>query len=129
MIDSKVADDAYAGFQLGLRDLTYEEGDKYVSKACLVCDRLLEWNDSDAITLSRLEALSCRFRGETPLFSTVDRQVLENLKNEYTYRGPGHQPWMDAMYLSPQGHYRIEEADFPCCKRCTATLNTKERPT
>jgi hypothetical protein len=128
MIDSKIADEAYSRFELGLKHLTYDKGEKHLSKACLVCDRLLEWNDDDLISSSRLEALSSRFRGETPLFSTIKRRVLEKLKSQYTYKGPGQQPWMDAMYLSPRGYYQDDKAGFQCCKICTATLNTKERP-
>jgi hypothetical protein len=58
MINSKIADKAYSGFKLGLKHLTYDEGEKHLSKACLVYDPLLEWNDVALIISSRLEALS-----------------------------------------------------------------------
>jgi hypothetical protein len=128
MIDSKIADNAYSGFELGLKHLTYDEGEKHLSKACMMCDRLLEWNDVALISSSRLEAVSSRFWGETPFFLTINQWVLEKLKSQYTYKGPGQQPWMDAMYLSPRGYYQDGKVGFQCCKICTATLNTKERP-
>jgi hypothetical protein len=120
--------DAYLGFQEGLKHLTYEEGQKHVSKACVVCDQMLEWNDNGLIRASRLRALSSRFKGETAFFSTVNQQVLGKLKLQYTYNGPGRMPWMDEMYLSPRGYYQVEKDGFQCCKLCTAALNTKARP-
>jgi hypothetical protein len=129
MINSKIADKAYSGFKLGLKNLTYDEGEKHLSKACSVCDWLLEWNDVALISSSRLEAVSSQFWGETSFFLTINQQVVEKLKSQYTHKGPGRQPWMDAMYLSPHGYYyQDDKVGFQCCNICTATLNTKERP-
>jgi hypothetical protein len=126
-INEQVAEEAYSAFQSGLKNLTYNEEDKHISKACLICDRLLEWNDNDIITLSRLESLSSRFRGETSLFSSINERITNVLKGQYMYKGPGWQPWMDLMYLSPRGFYKTDEG-FQCCKICTAALNTKIKP-
>ena len=125
MIDSKIAESAYARFQKELKDLTYRDGEKHVSKACLVCDRLLEWNDNGILQTSRLAALSPRFKGETSLFTSSVHQVL---KSHYTYEGPGRKPWMEGMYLSPRGCFQVDKEGFQCCKICTAALNTKVKP-
>jgi hypothetical protein len=87
MINSKIADKAYSGFELGLKHLTYDEGAKHLSKVCLVCDWLLEWKDVALISSSRLEAVSSQFRGETLFFSTINQRVVEKLKSQYTYKG------------------------------------------
>jgi hypothetical protein len=57
-IDPKIAESAYAQLQKEIKDLTYRDGKKHVSKACLVCDRLLEWNNNGILQITRLAALS-----------------------------------------------------------------------
>jgi hypothetical protein len=97
-MDSVDAVDAPLRFESALRNLTYERGDKLTSKACLICDRLLEWNDTDFIKSTRLKTLQKRFQGESKVFETPNR---DKLKCYYTYRGPGRERFMKEMYLSP----------------------------
>ena len=110
----EAVDDAYSKFQNGLRDLTYERGMKHISKACLICDRLLEWNDTGVIMTKRLKSLQSRFQGKAPVFQTGN---AGHMKPHYTYCGNGCEPrWMNKMYLSPRGFYREDKRGFQCCK-------------
>ena len=124
-LDPKAADEAYLKFQNGLDNLTYERGTKHTSKACLICDRLLEWNDTGVILTTRLKSLQSRFQGEASVFQTTS---AGNMKSYYNYRGDGCEPWMKKMYLSPRGYYLDREAGFQCCKRCVKVLDTKVKP-
>jgi len=56
-INSDAAEQCYANFQVGLKALTYKADNKNFSKACLVCDCLLKWNDTKIIPLKQLHAL------------------------------------------------------------------------
>jgi hypothetical protein len=63
LLDPIAVDEAYMKFQNGLNDLTYEHGTMQISKACLICDELLKWNDMGVIQTTRLKSLQSRFPG------------------------------------------------------------------
>jgi hypothetical protein len=86
ILDPIVVDEAYSNFQAGLKNLVHQGGAKFTSKACLICDRLLEWNDTDLIKVTRLKSIRSRFQGELAMFQTLNNGEL---KTHYTYRGPG----------------------------------------
>jgi hypothetical protein len=46
LLDPMAVDEAYMKFQNELNDLTYKRGRIHMSKACLICNALLEWNDT-----------------------------------------------------------------------------------
>jgi hypothetical protein len=118
LLDPIAVDEAYTKFQNGLNDLTYKHGMKHISKACLICDELLEWNDTRVIRTTRLKSLQSRFQGKDPV-----------LKSYYTYRGHGCESrWMNKMYLSPRGDCKEDKEGFQCCKQCVKILNTKVKP-
>jgi hypothetical protein len=102
ILDPNVVDEAYWNFQAKLRNLVHQRGTKFTSKACLICDPLLEWNDMDVVKVTRLKKLRLRFHGESAVFRSFNNNEL---KTHYKYRGPGHERWMKEMYLSPQGFY------------------------
>jgi hypothetical protein len=54
LLDPIVVDEVYTKFQNGLNDLTYECGTMHISKACLICDESLEWNDTGVIQTTHL---------------------------------------------------------------------------
>jgi len=125
ILDPIVVDEAYSNFQAELKNLVHQRGTKFTSKACLICNRLLEWNDTDIVKVTRLKNLRSHFQGESAVFRTLNN---DEMKTHYTYQGPGRERWMNEMYLSPRGFYRREEEGFQCCKRCVKDLNTKIRP-
>ena len=122
--DVRAAEQACANFQGGLRDLTCRSKDKDTSKACLICDKLLEWNDTGTIHTTRLKSLQCRLKGESDLFNTLNPHI----KDYYTYKGPGREGWMKELYLSPRGYYRPDKEGFQCCSCCVKALDTKVKP-
>jgi hypothetical protein len=73
-LDPIVVDEAYMKFQNGLNDLTYERGTKHRSKACLICDARLEWNDTGVIQTTRLKSLQSRFQGNYPVFLSRNKR-------------------------------------------------------
>ena len=81
-ISFNIAEAALDGFKRGLRGLTAKEGDQHKSKACLFCDRLLEWTDTDIIPLQRLAKLRELFLGAGPVFNGLH----PSLKEQYTYQ-------------------------------------------
>ena len=123
-INPDVAEQCYANFQAGLKALTYKADEKNFSKACLVCDRLLEWDDTEIIPLKRLQALKKCFIGETDLF----KMLHPNIKMYYTYKGHGYSAWMKDMFLSPRGYFRSDKQGFQCCTDCVKKLNTTTKP-
>ena len=126
LLDPITVDEAYTKFQNGLNDLTYERGTIHMSKACLICDALLEWNDTKVIRTTRLKSLQSRFQGEGPVFLARNAATM---KAYYTYRGDGCESrWMNKMYLSPRGVYRQDEEGFQCCNQCVKILDTKVKP-
>jgi hypothetical protein len=126
LLDPIAVDEAYMKFQNGLNDLTYERGTMHISKACLICNELLEWNDTGVIRTTRLKSLQSRFQGEDPVFLSRNGGIM---KSYYTYRGDGcESQWMHKMYLSPRGVYREDEEGFQCCKQCVKILDTKVKP-
>ena len=123
-LDPEIRQQAFTNFQAGLKRLTYKSETKHTCKACLVCDRLLEWNDDGIIPRSRLKSLRERFVGVSPLFGTINPA----LKHHYTYAGPKWKTWMNVMYLSPRGYYNADLHGFQCCKCCVQALATKALP-
>jgi hypothetical protein len=123
-IDVETARLAIATFKRDLKNLTHKDGNKHKSKACLICDRLLEWNDTGIITVVRLKKLREHFLGQTPIFEGIHPA----LKSYYAYHGNGSGVWTHDMYLSPRGCYCSLERGFQCCIRCEKVLNTNEKP-
>jgi hypothetical protein len=62
-IDAETARSAIINFKCDLKNLTYKDGNKHKSKACLICNHLLEWNDTGIIPLVRLKKLCKHFLG------------------------------------------------------------------
>ena len=123
-INSTTAKQGFNKFSCDLQNLTSRVGNEHKSKACLVCDRLLEWNDTETISLSRLRKLKDCFIGKTSVFQGLHQSI----KADYTYRGNGAQPWMEQMFLSPRGHYCPDKEGFQCCVRCVNRLNISQLP-
>ena len=110
-------------FANGLKHLVESNGLHHSSKACLVCDRLLEWNDVGFITKTRLKSLKTRLSGEKPLFTSLHR----HLKQYYTYQHRGSESWMKHMFLSPRGVFDPTKG-FNCCQMCCQCLGTETKP-
>jgi hypothetical protein len=126
LLDPIVVDEANMKFQNGLNNLTYECGMMHISKACLIYDELLEWNDTRVIRTTRLKSLQSRFQGKGPVFLARNAGII---KVYYTYRGDGCvSRWMNKMYLSPCRVYWQDEEGFQCCQQCVKILDTKVRP-
>jgi hypothetical protein len=123
-IDSTTARQGFNKFTSDLQNLTGKVGNEHTSKACLVCDRLLEWNETEIISLSRLRKLRDCFVGQMSVFQGLH----QNIKADYTYRGNGSQDWMEQMFLSPRGHYCPDKEGFQCCVPCVKRLNTNQKP-
>jgi len=123
-INSTTAKQGFNKFSCDLQNLTSRVGNEHKSKACLVCDRLLEWNDTETISLARLQKIKDCFIGKTSVFQGLHQSI----KADYTYRGNGAQPWMEQMFLSPHGHYCPDKEGFQCCVRCVNRLNTSQPP-
>lgn len=112
-----------AAFQKDLHDLTYQVGSLHTSKACLICDRLLEWKDKGFISKTRLKSLQKYLTGTAEVF----RDMPEVLKHQYTYMGKGNEDWMESMYLSPRGVYEPSKG-FQCCNKCGTCLGGSTQP-
>jgi hypothetical protein len=48
---------ACESFAGGLKNLVNSNGSNHATKACVICDRSLEWNDNGFITMSWMESL------------------------------------------------------------------------
>ena len=123
LVTPEVAKTACNSFALGLKHLVGRTGTDHVTRACLTCDRLLEWDDDAFISKSRLKSLQSKLSGENPIFRTLHRDI----KEYYTYERDGTEPWMAPMFLSPRGVFDPEEG-FACCQTCCKQLNTETKP-
>ena len=110
-------------FATGLKGLLNSNGLIHHSKACLICDQMLEWNDDGFITKKRLKSLQNRLSGEGPIFESLHPDI----KPYYTYKRDGAEPWMSGMFLSPRGVY-IADSGFNCCQTCCKCLGTETYP-
>jgi hypothetical protein len=99
IVSSASVEAACTAFSAGLKNLVSSEGTNHASKACLICDCLLEWNDDGFLTKARLKHLKERLSGEGAEFDLLH----PDLKEYYSYKGKGHETWMDGMFLSPRG--------------------------
>ena len=111
-------------FKHHLKNLTYKIKDENISKACLVCDRLLEWNDTGIITTVRLKKLKENFSGKPLLFTNIH----PNIKSDYNYNGNGAETWMKDMFLSPRGCYSQDKKGFQCCSCCVKQIDMNISP-
>jgi hypothetical protein len=68
LLDPIVVDEAYTKSQNRLNDLTFESGMKHISKAYLICNEFLEWNDTGVIQTKCLKSLQSHFQGKDPVF-------------------------------------------------------------
>ena len=123
-INTQMAQDATTFFKQDLEQLTSQEGDAHKSKACVICDRLLEWNETGIIPIARLYALRKLFLGRNSILANMHSDI----KVTYAYKGNGKRPWMHDMFLSPRGYYHLNETAFQCCLWCEKQLNTKMKP-
>jgi hypothetical protein len=112
-----------AAFQKDLHDLTYQVGSLHTAKACLICDRLLEWKDKGYISKKRLKALGKRLHGTAEVF----KEIPIELKHQYTYMNKGAEDWMEPMFLSPRGVYEGPKG-FQCCQKCCESLDGTTQP-
>ena len=99
LVSPAVIEASCTAFSNGLKNLVNTEADgvSYSTKKCLICDHLLEWNDDGYLTKTRLHALKKRLSGEGAEFNSLP----PDLKQYYSYKGKGHESWMDSMFLSP----------------------------
>jgi hypothetical protein len=104
LFDPITVDKAYTKFQNGLNDLTYERGTMHMSKACLICDELLEWNDTKVIRTTRLKSLQSRFQDKGPVFLARNAGIM---KAYYMYRGDG---FSTRLYATPS---KAKYTSFP----------------
>ena len=119
VVSSTSVDAACNAFSNGLKNLVTTEGSDHASKACLICDCLLEWNDDGFLTKARLKSLKERLSGEGVEFESLH----PDLKHYYSYKGKGHETWMDGMFLSPRGVFD-ECKGFNCCKECCKVMGS-----
>jgi hypothetical protein len=66
-IDAETARSAIINFKCDLKNLTYKDGNKHKSKACLICNHLLEWNDRHH-TVGAVEEIVQTFLGMKAYF-------------------------------------------------------------
>jgi hypothetical protein len=123
-------EEACQAFSCGLKNLIISVDGNHRSRACLICDHLLEWNDKGYLTKVRLKAL------QNNLLDTVmrsrfvtERWVLQHsvrkaLKTYYSYNGNGHESWMAGMFLSPRGDFNASQQEFNCCQTCCQSLGS-----
>jgi hypothetical protein len=90
----------------------------------LICNHLLEWNDTGIIPLVRLKKLCKHFLGWKPIFVGLHPAM----KLYYMYHGNRAGVWMHDMYLSPCGYYCLTKRGFQCCIHCEKVLNTNKKP-
>jgi hypothetical protein len=83
IVSSTSIEAACAAFSDGLKNLVSSEGTNHASKACLICDCLLEWNDNGFLTKARLKNLKERLSGEGVEFNSLH----PDLKEYYCYKG------------------------------------------
>ena len=60
VVSSTSVEAACNAFSNGLKNVVTSEGSDHASKACLICDCLLEWNDDGFLTKARLKSLKER---------------------------------------------------------------------
>jgi hypothetical protein len=82
-------------FSNGLKNLVTSEGTDHASKACLICDCLLEWNDDGFLTKARLKSVKERLSGEGVEFDSLHPDLKHYY---YSYKGNGHETWIDGMF-------------------------------
>jgi hypothetical protein len=82
ILDPIVVEEACSTFRAELKNLVHQRGTQFTSKSCLICDRLLEWNDTDIVKVTRLKNLRSRFQGESAVFRTLNN---DEMKTHYTY--------------------------------------------
>lgn len=117
-------DQAYTKFWLAIETLTNASSNKHTCHVCLTCDRLLQWKDCDILPVSPLKKLRNLFQGEGSFFTEQHRKT----KSDYTNNGPGHETWINDMYLSPRGIFVRNQNGFQCCNVCYKALCTSVKP-
>ena len=137
LVTDATTEAAYTAFSNGLRNLisSSTDGCMYSSKACLICDHLLEWNDDGCLPKTRLKALQTLFSGQA-LRDRLRREgvilsdpVHKQLKRYYCYKGKGgHESWMSTMFLSPHGVFDASRNGFICCGSCCKILGSSTKP-
>ena len=87
-INTQMARDATIFFKWDLEQLTLQEGDAHKSKACVICDHLLEWNEMGIIPIAQLYKLRELFLGHNP----ISANMHAGIKAAYTYNDNGVRP-------------------------------------
>jgi hypothetical protein len=79
-VNPDVIKQVFEDFKHDLKNLTYQRTeDENISKACLVCDCLLEWNDTNIIPTLRLKKLKENFTKKapcSPIFTQISSQTI-----------------------------------------------------
>ena len=133
LVSHDTVEAACKAFTGGLKNLIITADANHASKACLICDHLLEWNDIGFLTKVRLKAFQHHF-SEQALQShmwiekwVLERSVCNELKRYYSYNGKGHEKWMATMFLSPRGVFDTLKG-FNCCQTCCKMLGSSTAP-
>ena len=107
LVTDAITKEAYSGFVNGLKNLISSTDGCHRTKACLICDHLLEWNDDMYLPKIRLKALAGLF-SKAELCKhligaglNLHKSVYKKLKDYYCYKGGGYEEWMLPMFLSP----------------------------
>ena len=129
LVTDATTKEAYSGFANGLKNLISSKDGCHRTKACLICDHLLEWNDDMYLPKIRLKALAGLF-SEAKLCKhlsggglVLHKSVYKKLKEYYCYKGKGYEEWMLSMFLSTRGVF-VADKGFNCCQTCVKMLNT-----
>ena len=86
LVTDAITKEAYSGFANGLKNLISSTDGCHRTKACLICNHLLEWNNDMYLPKIRL---------------ILHKSVYKKLKDYYCYKGGGYEEWMLPMFLSP----------------------------
>jgi hypothetical protein len=128
LISLATVEEACNAFSNGLKNLVITDSGNHASKACLICDHLLEWNDDGYLSKARLKSLQEKFSGQAIRKQmSGEKFVYTDLKGYYSYKGKGHETWMATMFLSPRGVFD-ESKGFNCCNTCCKILGSSTKP-
>ena len=95
---------------------------------CIVCDRLLKPSQVVTITPKLLEKNSKLLHAKE--FAQVEN---EDLIASYDFQGPGREPWMKNILLSPRASFsqrrgKSARCGYSCCSECQTSLKKNHMP-
>ena len=79
LVTAEKAETACNAFADGLRSLVSSTESGHESKACLICDHLLEWNDDGFISKEQIKTLHTRLSGETDVFVGINCKLKSSI--------------------------------------------------